>query len=420
MKNLILALVFITQAAIAQKNDSIDLFAFHKLAIENYPIIKQKALLENSLELRLKNQNTNYLPQLYLNGQASYQSAVTEIPIHIPGITIPEPYKDNYKITLDINQSIYDGGFTKKQKEIDKANLNTDKQNIEVDLYKIKERINQLYFSVLLYQENEKILVLSQSEIKSKLSKIESGVRNGISIESNANVLKSEILKIDQQLIEIQYLKSSFLEMIGEYINKKLPTNTLLPLPIIPSASGFDLQRQELKLFDFQKEKITASKSLISSKTMPKLNAFAQLGYGRPGLNMFLNDFDKFYIVGAKLSWNIWNWNSTKNEKGMLDIQSQIIDNQKEIFIKNLKVNYYKDLSEIQKYDEILKKDIEIIVLKTKIKETASLQLENGVISATDYVTEVNAEAQAKLNQQFHSIQKESAKINYLYNLGKL
>jgi outer membrane protein TolC len=420
MKKLILALVLITQAAFAQKNDSIDLFAFYKLAIENYPIIKQKALLENSLELKLKNQNTNYLPQLYLNGQASYQSAVTEIPIHIPGIAIPEPYKDNYKITLDINQSIYDGGYTKKQKEIDKANLNTEKQNIEVDLYKIKERINQLYFSILLYQENEKILVLSQSEIKSKLSKIESGVRNGISIESNANVLKSEILKIDQQLIEIQYLKSSYLEMIGEYINKKLPTNTILPLPIIPSASGFDLQRQELKLFDFQKEKITASKSLISSKTMPKLNAFAQLGYGRPGLNMFLNDFDKFYIVGAKLSWNIWNWNSTKNEKGMLDIQSQIIDNQKEIFIKNVKVNYYKDLAEVQKYDEILKKDAEIIDLKTKIKETASLQLENGVISATDYVTEVNAEAQAKLNQQFHSIQKESAKINYLYNLGKL
>jgi outer membrane protein TolC len=386
----------------------------------NYPTIKQKALLENSLELKLKNQNTNYLPQLYLNGQASYQSAVTEIPIHIPGITIPEPYKDNYKITLDINQSIYDGGYTKKQKEIDKANLNTDKQNIEVDLYKIKERINQLYFSILLYQENEKILVLSQSEMKSKLSKIESGVRNGISIESNANVLKSEILKIDQQLIEIQYLKNSYLEMIGEYINKKLPTNTILPLPIIPSSSGFDLQRQELKLFDFQKEKIAASKSLISSKTMPKLNAFAQLGYGRPGLNMFLNDFDKFYIVGAKLSWNIWNWNSTKNEKGLLDIQSQIIDNQKEIFIKNLKINYYKDLAEIQKYDEILKKDAEIIDLKTKIKETASLQLENGVILATDYVTEVNAEAQAKLNQQFHSIQKESAKINYLYNLGKL
>jgi outer membrane protein TolC len=420
MKNLIFVLILLTQSVFAQKNDSIDLFAFHKQAIENYPTIKQRALLDNNLELKLKNQNTNYLPQLYINGQASYQSAVTEIPINIPGIVIPEPYKDNYKITLDLNQSIYDGGFTKKQKEIDKANLNTDKQSLEVDLYKIKERINQLYFSILLYQENEKILILSQSEIKSKLSKIESGVRNGVSIESNANVLKSEILKIDQQLIEIQYLKSSYLEMLGEYINMKLPANTVLPLPLIPNTSGFDLQRQELKLFDLQKEKITASKSLLSSKTLPKLNVFGQLGYGRPGLNMFLTEFDKFYIVGAKLSWNIWNWSYTKNEKGLLDIQSQIIDNQKEVFIKNLKVNYYKDLADIQKYDEILKKDAEIIDLKTKIKETASLQLENGVITATDYVTEVNAEAQAKLNQQFHSIQKESAKINYLYNLGKL
>ena len=422
MNKFTLLLLFISQFAFGQSIEPIlSLEYCYTEAICNYPLIKQKELLKTSTEYKIKNLNVNYLPQVYLNGQATYQSDVTQIPIHIPGVTIPELNKDAYKITLDVNQVVYDGGLTKHQKNIEKTGLLLDEQNLDIELYKVKDRVNQYYFNILLFQENEKLLKTMQNEINSKLAKMEAAIKGGIAIENNANILKAELIKIEQQLIEINAGKQASSQMLSELINKPITEKTtfILPEPLINNKDTSN-QRLEFKYFDLQKDKITQTKNLSVSKIMPKVSIFGQAGYGRPGLNMFTNTFDTYYLVGAKLSWNLWNWNQSKNEKNILDIQSSIIDSQKELFALNLKMANYKENADVKKFIALIEKDNEMIALKTKIAKNASYQLDNGIITATEYTTELNSEWQAKLNLELHKIQLVLSKINYLNNLGKL
>jgi outer membrane protein TolC len=422
MKKLAFLFIFITQIAIGQNSDTtLNLEYCQIQAISNYPLIKQKELLKSSTEYKIKNLNVNYLPQLNLNGQATYQSDVTKIPINIPGIKIPEINKDSYKLTLDVNQIVYDGGLTRYQKNIEKTGLLLDEQNLEIELYKVKDRVNQLYFSIILFQKNEELLRVMQTEINSKLAKMEAAIKGGIALENNADILKAELIKIDQQLIEIIAGKTANLQMLGELINKPIGEKTkfILPEPIVNISDTLN-NRLEFKAFDLQKDKIYQTKNLSISKLLPRVSVFGQAGYGRPGLNMFSNTFDTYYMVGAKLSWNLWNWNQSKNEKRVLDIQSSIVDSQKELFDMNLKMTTYKDNADIQKFMALIEKDNEIIILKTKIAKNASYQLDNGIITATEYTTELNSELQAKLNMELHKIQLILSKINYLNNLGKL
>ncbi len=394
-------------------------FCYQK-AIENYPMYKQKDILNNINELKVKSINTNYLPQVNINGQMTYQSDVTKIPIVIPKITIPEMSKDMYKATLDVNQLIYDGGTVKNQRTIEELGVQSDKQNLETELYKLKERINQLYFGVLVFQKNIELLDISKQTIKSKLKEIESGIRNGTINEISSDKLNAEIINIDQKIIELNKTKQATIKMLGELISVSIADNTTLTIPVSLAVNESENIRPELKIFDIAKERLIASKSLLSSKLYPKLYGFGQVGYGRPGLNMLNNDFQSFYIVGAKLNWNLWNWNQTKTDKKVIDLQADIVSLNKDTYSKNININKQKDLAEIEKYDELLIKDQELITLRTKIAKTTSSQFDNGFITSSDYLNEVNAETQAKINYEMHKIQLIKAKYDYLVNLGKL
>lgn len=418
---IIISFIFSTFTASAQHvNDSITLDYCRKLALENFPLNRQKVMMEEAQKLKLWNITTAYLPQLGLNGQVSYQSDVTKVPLKIPGITIPEPDKDIYKFTLDINQVIFDGGVVMAQRKSEQASLKSDLQSIDVELYKINDRINQIYFSLLLLQANEAIITLSQEEVRSRLSRVESGIRNGVVSETNADILHAELLKIDQQSIEIQNSKQSFIAMLEEFINKEIPPTTVFATPVLGEGPvSLENKRPELHLFELQKQKLNISRQLINTRWYPKLFGFAQLGYGKPGLNMLSNSFDQYYMVGAKLSWSPWNWNQTKNDKKILIIQGNMIDIQQEVFDKNLKITRQKDLSEINKYEQMMKKDDEIITLRSKIKDYAGSQLENGVITATEYITELNNRNLATLNKEIHRIQYIFSKINLFNNLGQ-
>ena len=419
MRYLIYIILLIPFGLFAQESNTLSLDICYKLAKDNYPLSKQFDMLTNASQLKMDNLKVAYYPQIFLNGQATYQSAVTEIPIRLPNLTLPAIHKDQYKISLDVNQSIYDGGNVKALKKVEEINLNSDKQSIEVELYKLKDMINQLYFNVILMQENQKLLEISKENIKSKLAKVESGINNGTVLKSNADVFNAEIIKINQQLTEINYNRIASLKMLGDLINKDIPENTVLTSPEVSTfSSDLKLNRPEINSFAIQHDRIEAFKSMSKIKTTPKLSAFAQAGYGRPGLNMFYTDFDTYYIIGAKLNWNLWDWKQSNREKQIYDIQSSIVDVQKETFDKNIKISTERELSDIKKYEELIKQDNEIIDLREKIVKSASSQLENGIITTTDYVNEHNNNLQAKLNLEIHKIQLLKAKVNYLNILG--
>jgi len=421
MKKIIFVFLFVPLSIFSQTADTLTLDICYKLARDNYPVSKQFDMFSEANKLKIKNLNNGYLPQIYINGQASYQSDVTQIPIHLPNITIPEIYKDQYKISLDLNQNIYDGGNIKALKKVENISLSSDKQNAEIELYKLKDIVNQLFFNIVLFQENEKLLKILREDIKNKLVKVESGINNGIVLKSNADIFKAEIIKIDQQLTEISYNRLASIKMLGDLINKDISQNSEFK---IPDISTFSLQlknnRPEINGFALQQEKIEVLKSMTKIKTLPKISASAQAGYGRPGLNMFYTDFDKFYILAAKLNWNIWNWKQNSRERQIYEIQSKIIDTQKETFDKNIQISTEKELSDIKKYEELIKQDNEIIELREKIAKTASSQLENGVITTTEYLSELNNELQSKLNLEIHKIQLLKAKVNYLNITGNL
>lgn len=420
-KYLLIGLLLSANFLFAQQSDTISIQTCYELARTNYPLSKQIELNNQNNQLRLKNLNKNYLPQMNINAQASYQSDVTEMIVNIPNINLPTMNKDIYKATLDINQVIFDGNTTLYQKYVEKASLLTDQQSLEVELNKIKERITQIYFNIILMQENEKLLNNVLSELNSKLKKIEASIKNETALQSNADIIKAEIFNTEQKLTEASENKKSAMKMLELYINKPVSGASVFILPdFAVNILSFENTRPEMVLFDLQKNRFDASKKLSNSKLIPKLSAFGQAGIGRPGLNMLLNEFKPYYMVGARLTWNFWNWGQTSNEKKIYDIQKNIVDTQKETFDKNVRISVQKDISDIQKFQSMIAKDNEIINLRKNIVKSFSSQLENGVITSTEYITELNNETQAKLNLEMHKVQLQMAKVSYLINLGKL
>jgi outer membrane protein TolC len=417
-----LALAMVCSFTLAYAQDSIITIDYCLSKAEaNHPMFQQYDLLASTSNLRLNNLGKTYLPEMNINGDAHYQSDVTEVPTVIPTFA-PEPLdKDQYKISLDVSQMIYDGGITKKNKAIETIDNEINQQNVGITLYQLKERVVGIYFSIISLQESRKLLDLTRENLLTRLKEVESGVKNGVVLASNAEIIKAEILKIDQKDIEIDMgiaLGYKVLSILtGEEI--AIGAELLWSTPVIGSfVPGND--RLEYTLFSLQQEKAESMKKLATSKLVPRMYAYGTAGYGKPGYNMLLNEFDDYYIIGARLSWNFWNWNKTRNEKSILDLHKSIINSNRESFDQNLATDLEKRMSEILKYESLLPKDEEIVKIRAGIVETYSSQLTNGVITATEYITELHAETEARLNLRIHEVQLVRAKYDYLATAGKL
>lgn len=426
MKRIIFLLgSLIAQSVVFGQSDTVTLFDCYRQAEKTYPLARQTGMLEKSNELKIKNLNKNWLPQMNLNGSATLQSDVTELKLNLPpqfsSIQFPTINKDMYKVTVDINQSIYDGNVTAYQKKVESFNLSSDQQSIKVELYKLKDRINQAYFSIFLFQQNEALLNSTKDQLLAKLKEVESAVANGASLSTNADAIRAELMKIDQQLIETRTDRRTAFEVLSELTSSTIPENSKLALPQVQiSSTAFEDKRPELQLYDIQASRIVVMKDMVNTRWNPRFSAFGQGGYGRPGLNMLSNDFTPWWIVGARLTWNIWNWNLSNNEKKIYEIQGDVIGTQKETFEKNQRIEAERGLAEIEKLGALLQKDDEIIELRTRITHAASSQMDNGVITSSDYIARLNEETQAKLSLELHRIQLVKAKIAYLFTLGKL
>jgi outer membrane protein TolC len=356
-----------------------------------------------------------------INGDVHYQSDVTQVPTVIAQFA-PEPLdKDWYKITLDIGQVIYDGSTTKRSKEVETIDNLINLQNVGITLYSVKERVTQAYFSIIAWQENKALLLLQEETLKARLRDVESGVRNGVLLASNADILRAELLKIAQRIDDSDIAIATAYQVLSILIGQEIADGTKLDLTVPEiqlSMNGQD--RLEYGLFSLQQQRTGSMKKLSSSKLMPRLMAYGQAGYGRPGFNLLKNQFDDFYVVGAKLSWNFWNWNKTRNEKSMLDLNSSIVASNRDAFTQNISVDLARKQADIARYAKFIEKDRQIADLRTSIMETYSSQLNNGVITSTEYVTELRAETEALLNLKIHQIQLLKAKYDYLATAGKL
>jgi outer membrane protein TolC len=409
-----LLLAMATPIAMAQ---SISLEECYEKARANYPLIKQKELVSKSMEYSVANVQTGYLPQLSVNGQATYQSDVTRIP---GGFSSIEPLsKDQYKIYLELNQAIYDGGVTKKNSAIQETVAQVEDQKIEVELYKIKDRVNQIYFGALLINEQQVQNELVAKDLDASLSRMESAVRNGTAFRTNVDILQAEVLKTQQRAVELTAARKSYLDMLGMFIHETLSENTVLQKPIAPVVpTESTITRPEISLYNFQGQLLTAQQQLSNTRVTPRVNLFAQGGYGRPGLNQLLNEFDTYYIGGIRLSWNLGGFYNSGRDRQLLDLNLQSLNQQRETFVFNTNLSLRQQSNEITKLNDLLQIDEKLIDLRTKIKNTAKSQLDNGVITANDYLRELNAEDQAKQNLLVHQIQLLMTQYSQLATSG--
>ena len=415
----LLLLLLTGKTAIAQE-PVLTLDKAYELSEKNYPVTRQTGLIEQSTSLSIENLNKGYLPQFSLSGQATYQSDVTKIPVVIPGLDIESPSKDQYKFLVDLNQVIYDGGMIRQQKNVQQLNANVQKTEVEVELYKLKERVNQFYLGILYLDEQLKQVELVTEDLRTGIKRVEAQVDNGVAFRSNLTVLKAESLKTDQRAIELKAMRKGLVETLALFLGQSLSESTVLEKPTVsPFVAETGVARPELKLFQEQNNLFEGQNGLIRSKNLPKASLFVQGGYGRPGLNLLNNDFDLYYVSGVRFNWSLSGLYTKKKEKQIVKINQQITDTKKETFLLNTNTQLKQQQSEVDKLSQLVGTDDAIIDLRLQVKIAAKAQLENGVITANDYLREVNAEDQARQTRIMHELQLLQAQINYQTILGK-
>lgn len=387
----------------------------YKKAQANYPLVKQYGLIEQSREFNLSNANKGYLPQVSLSAKASYQSEVTKLPITLPNVVIKGVNKDQYQSVVEVNQTIWDGGVIHNQKKITEASSTVDKQKLDVDMYAINERINQLFFGILLLDEQIKQNILLQDELKRNYSQITSYMTNGIANQADLDAVKVNQLNTAQRKVELEATRKAYREMLIAMIGESIKEDTYLTKPSAAESVSLSetINRPELQLFDAQSNLFETQKSMINSKNLPKLGMFVQGGYSNPALNMLKSEFTPYYIAGARLSWNFGGLYTKKNEKKLLETSKQNIAVQKETFLFNTNLKMTQQNNEIDKMKQLMQDDDEIIRLRASIKKAAEIKVENGTLSVTELLREINSEDQAKQNKVLHEIQLLMSIYNY-------
>lgn len=387
-------------------------------ARESHPSYSDQLRIRQINQLKQSNAGIQWLPQLYLNGQANYQSDAIDLSIPISMPNQPPTFKriqtdkDQYKATIDVSQLLFDGGTVKVQKQITELTAQTDVLQTEVDLHKGKEQVNQVYFYLLILKQNEQLLQTTANNLLEKRKSIESGVANGLLNENDLRLIDVELMKIKQQIKELQIAYIANVNVLAEITGLKLESNVQLVFPDSVFETKDSLARTELLLFDSQRKTTDLSKQLLQTQRVPKLYTFGQLGYGKPGLNMLGNEFNTFYIVGVSLKWNIWDWNKTNRDKQVVGLQKEQISSKETQFVRNIKIAEENNRSKIEQLESAVESDGQIIKLHKDIVSMNSLRLDQGLITTTEYLNSVSAETIANIQGEVHKIQLLQAKYD--------
>jgi outer membrane protein TolC len=402
----------------AQTKEEYTLEQLQTLAKENYPLLKQKQMYTDIGNNKAKQVGTNFLPQVNVTGQATYQSEVTELSLPIPGSAGFKQKPDQYAFGLELKENLLDYGAVKTQKQIEREGAEIQSQQVETDFLKLKDRVNQLYGNVCLQQENKKIMYLRMNELEAKRKKMQSAVTNGAALPSSFLVLESEYLSTQQKLEEINSNLSGWYKTLTIITNKQMDTSIVFTGIKKEISLQSANMRPEYRLYELQSNNLKLKESMITKNNLPKVFLFGKGYYGRPGFNFLNNDFRPYGLVGAGLSWNLTAYYTSGKEKSSLRINNDIVTNQKKIFDLNLQTTLIQQQEEIMKLERMLLLDSKIVEAKTAIRKASSSQLDNGVITSSDYIVDLNAENQAQFNLKLHEIQLLMAKQNYNTTLG--
>ena len=396
-------------------------------AERNYPLIQQYDLINKTTELTVSNIQKGWLPQVSASAQATYQSDVVSFPDEMQalyqqmGINMKGLTKDQYRVGIDVQQTVFDGGAIRSQKEIARAQGQVQQAQNEVNIYQVRRRVNEMYFALLLIDEQMKLNADLQELLAGNERKLESMKKNGTAAESDWHSVKAERLNVVQQMTSLQAQRQVLARMFSTFCGIEVKEATK-PNCQLSMVNGQSNNRPELKAIDAQLRLADAQEKAINSALMPRLGVFAQGFYGYPGYNMFEDMMSRKWslngMIGARLTWNIGALYTRKNDKAKIQLQRDMAENSRDVFLFNNNLEQIQQNENITRYQRLMSDDEEIIRLRSSVRKAAESKLAHGIIDVNDLVKEINSENQARVQQTVHEIEmlKEIYDLKYTTN----
>lgn len=411
MRRLLLTLLAIA-CSIASNAQSLE--ECRRLAREHYPEIRQYNLITQSEQYNISNAARAWIPQIMFSAQATYQTATPRYPeafdalLAANGIEMAGIRKDQYKLALDITQNIWDGGQSRANREIAEAEANEQRSRLDVSLYELQSRVDNLYFGILLLDEREAQTKLQIEVLESNLERMRTYMNNGIATQSDVDAIEAELLTVHQTLSQVESSRSSYRRMLEVFIGQPLTSNKL-ERPAMVELKSRTSERPELMMFEAQENRLMAQRRAINSSVMPRITAFAQGYYGYPGMDMFKSMTSAKWtlnaMVGLRMSWNIGAFYTKKNNLNKLTISEQQVALQRDVFLFNSEMQTTQEDGEIARLHKAIENDDRIVELRRSVRIAAESQLKNGVIDATDLLRKISDETNATINRSRHEIE---------------
>lgn len=414
----VIAVVLLASPASLVAQASVTLEECTTLARANYPLIKQQELIDKSAEYTISNAGKAYLPQVSLTLIGGY--IINGLPAaSFPGVPAEEPEKMQVIALAQLNQTLWDGGATKSSKEITKAASATEKAQVDVQLFQVQDRVIQIFFGVLLADEQLKLLDLSEKNLKINLDRLRLSNENGLGYRVEVDEVEAELLKIDQRRIEFKYTRQAYLEMLSHFIGKPLAAEVALARPQVDDAilTGSN-NRPEMILYNNRTRLVETQASMDRVSLMPKVGILAAGIFVSPGMSFATSKVTDLAIAGLSLSWNTGGLYRNNNNKQLNQIQLGRINTERSTFEFNQSLELKQYGAEVAKQRAILHNDDKIVELKTRIHQSQQLKFDNGLCSASELISSINNEQDARSNQRLHEIQLLRSLYAYKTSLG--
>lgn len=391
-------------------------------AYDNYPQIKEMSLIEMTKGIDLKNAAYAWLPHLNISGKATWQSEVVEMPMDIPGMDINIPH-DQYGLTAEFTQQIWDGGTSRSQKELAEAGAEVKKTQLETNLWSIRSRVQNVFLGIILIDKQLELNRLLRESLERSSEEVKSRMEAGVALPSDLDQVSVNILSCLQQRASLDADRKSYVKILGLLTGRDM-TDVELAVPqdavnyVDDGARDFET-RPEMAFYAAQLKQNEFQRRQLNTLISPKLNLSLQGGYGRPGMNMLSGDFSGYFVAGLKLQWNIGALYTRGLDKRRVNADAQKIDLTRKSFILNSSVEAEQKNNAILKARDVLEKDSEIIGLRQRIRASGENQYREGTIKMNDYLSMLDEEYKAKANESMHEVQLMMAVYDMKNTIGK-
>ena len=375
-------------------------------AQDNYPLVRQYGLIEKARGYDLSNAGKGYLPQFSLSGKATYQSDITRLPVEIPNLDIKTASKDQYQVMLEVQQTLWDGGDIRSRKRLTRAASEVELEKQHVDMYALTDRVNQLFFGILLLDEQLKQNSLLREDLGRTHKQVADYIANGIATLSDLDAVSVEQLNTRQHRVELETTRRAYLSMLAAFTGKDLSSETVLLKPA--AEENIDRQmnnRPELRWYDAQGEQLHQQEAALNTRLMPRFGLFVQGAYGNPGLNMLKDEFNAYYMAGVRMSWNFGSLYTLKNDRRRIDNTRQQIETGRDVFLFNISLQATQQDAGIVSMRRQMADDDEIIRLRGNIRRAAEAKVQNGTMTVTDMLREITNESMARQTKALHEVQ---------------